>query len=150
MRQSQWDYDDLEWYCKTFKYHIIEKQNVRFSVTTDLIRLKSEISEMRQSFISIRNYYSRQRNHRKNLCSPFVSKFNLRVIKIFGREFLNYENRRKTLSKLQRPETGRASAWELRTVFLTCPNLGLLSLKFEIVLVALNTKITREIDRRCI
>ena len=63
--------------------------------------------------MSIRNYYSRLRNHRKNLCSPFVSKFNLRVINIFGREFLNYENRRKTLSKLQRPETGRASAWEL-------------------------------------
>ena len=32
---------------------------------------------------------------------------------IFGREFLNDESGRKTLSKLQRPETGRASSWEL-------------------------------------
>ena len=62
--------------------------------------------------MSIRNYYSRQRNHRKNLCSPFVSKFNLRVINIFGREFLNYGSGLETLSKLQRPEKGRTKAWE--------------------------------------
>ena len=32
---------------------------------------------------------------------------------IMMQEFLNNESGRKTLSKLQRPETGRASAWEL-------------------------------------
>ena len=40
-------------------------------------------------------------------------KSNLRIITIFGREFLYNESGQKTLSKLQRPETGRAWAWEL-------------------------------------
>ena len=84
-----------------------------FNSQDDLIRVKSNKTEKGQSFMSIRNYYSRQRSHRKNLSWPFVSKSNLRVINIFGREFLNYGSAWKTLSKLQRPETGRASAWEL-------------------------------------
>ena len=49
----------------------------------------------------------------KNPFSSFVRKPNFRIITIFGRAFLNYESGRKTLSKLQRPETGRASSWEL-------------------------------------
>ena len=77
------------------------------------MRLKSDISEIGQSFMSIRNYYSRHRDLRKNPSSPFVRKSNLRIITIFGQEFPNNESGRKTLSKLQRPETGRASAWEL-------------------------------------
>ena len=67
--------------------------------------------------MSIRNYYSRQRHHRKNPISPFVRKSNLRIITIFGREFLNNESGRKALSKLQRPETGRASPWGLSCNF---------------------------------
>ena len=80
------------------------------------MRLMSDISEIGQSFMSIRNYYSRHRDFRKNPSSLFVSKSNLRIITIFDREFLNNESGLKTLSKLQRPETGRASAWELSSI----------------------------------
>ena len=59
-------------------------------------------------------YIKRERNQRKNLSSPFVRKSNLSVINIFGRKFLKNRSGWKTLSKLQRPETGRTSAWELR------------------------------------
>ena len=83
------------------------------------MRLKSDISEIGQSFMSIRNYYSRHRDLRKNPSSPFVRKSNLRIITIFGQEFPNNESGRKTLSKLQRPETGRASAWELNGIIYT-------------------------------
>ena len=87
-------------------------------MTADIIRLKSDISKKGRSFMSIRNYYSRHRDLRKNPSSPFVRKSNLRIITIFGQEFLNNERGRKTLSKLQRPETGRASAWELMYILL--------------------------------
>ena len=46
--------------------------------------------------MSFRNYYSRQKNHRKNLSSSFVSKSNFKGINIFGRGLLNYGSGRKT------------------------------------------------------
>ena len=63
--------------------------------------------------MSIRNYYSTQTNHRKNLKPPLVRKSNLRIINIFGREIVNSGSERKTLSKTHRPETGVAAPWEL-------------------------------------
>ena len=64
--------------------------------------------------MSIRNYYSTQTNHRKNLKPPLVRKSNLRIINIFGREIVNSGSERKTLSKRHRPKTGRAARWELK------------------------------------
>ena len=41
---------------------------------------------------------------------------------IFGREFLNNGSGQKTVSKLQRPRTGRASAWELTERKISLPS----------------------------
>ena len=64
--------------------------------------------------MSIRNYDSSQRNHRKNQRSPFARKLNLKIINILGREILNSGSGRKTLPKRHRPKTGRAARWELK------------------------------------
>ena len=78
-----------------------------------MTRLTSDIFEIGQDFMSIRNYDSTQTNHRKNLSSPFVRKSNFKIINIFGREILNCESWRKALSKRLRPEIGVAAPWEL-------------------------------------
>ena len=87
--------------------------NVSYSIFTDLTRLTSDIFEIGQFFMSIRNYDSTQTNCRKNLSSPLVRKSNLKIINIFGREILKCGSGRKTLSKTHRPEIGVAAPWEL-------------------------------------
>ena len=98
---------------RQFYIILLKKINVSWSIIADLTRLTSDIFEIGQFFMSIRNYYSTQTNHRKNLKSPLVRKSNLRIINIFGREILNSGSGRKTLSKTHRPKTGVAAPWEL-------------------------------------
>ena len=105
--------NDLDGASKTFDYHIIKKLNVSYSIIADFIRLTSDIFEIGQFLMSIRNYDSTQTNHRKNLSSPLVRKSNLKIINIFGRKILNSGSGRKTLSKTHRPKTGGAAPWEL-------------------------------------
>ena len=110
--------NDLNWDFKTFNYHIIIKLNISWSIIADLTRLTSDIFEIGQFFMSIRNYDSTQTNNRKNLSSPLVRKSNFKIINIFGREILNCGSWRKTLSKRHRPEIGVAAPWELINPFL--------------------------------
>ena len=105
--------NDLDWGFKTFNYHIIIKLNISWSIIADLTRLTSDIFEIGQFFMSIRNYDSTQTIHRKNLSSPIDRKSNLKIINILGREILNSGSWRKTLSKRHRPKTERAARWEL-------------------------------------
>ena len=105
--------NDLDWDFKTFNYHVIKKLDVSLSIIAGLNRGTSDIFEIGQFFMSIRNYDSTQTIHRKKLSSPFDRKSNLKIINILGREILNSGNGRKTLSKRHRPKTGRAARWEL-------------------------------------
>ena len=78
-----------------------------------MTRLTSDLFEIGQFFMSIRNYDSTQTIHRKNLSSPIDRKSKIKIINIFGRKILNSGSGRKTLLKRQRPKTGRAARWEL-------------------------------------
>ena len=50
--------NDLDGDLQTFDYHIFKKFKVSFSIIADLTRLTSDIFEIGQFFMSIRNYDS--------------------------------------------------------------------------------------------